>query len=221
MLRTVHLGAARRIQAAAAPRLALGRGYASPSTPRSKPSVAAVEAHDYAPPAFMTMSRPEPEAHKFNPNPLPASPLKFHKQPPSALLPPPLPADARDGNQLNAELYRPTSALDTVSLLSICSSRAEFVPRAYQIFTHLLRDVDNGNAFMPRTQMWANVIHGVAQLCKPPTTIAGENVTTLWKFRTQSLIHRWERMNDTPQGEPALEKEGILVYRAWFSALVK
>ncbi|CAK9783453.1 DNA/RNA polymerase [Cutaneotrichosporon oleaginosum] len=217
MLRSVNLGAARRIQVASASRIPFGRAYASPSTPRSKPSVAAVEAHDYAPPAFMTMPRAEPEAHKFNP--LPASP-HLHKVP-SILLPPPLPADARDGNQLNAELYRPTSALDTVSLLSICAARSEFVPRAYQIFQSLLLEVEKRTAVMPRTQVWANVIHGVAQLCKPATTIAGEKVTELWRFRTLNLIKMWEKMNDCEPGNAALDKEGILVYRAWFSALVK
>lgn len=217
MLRTVNLGAARRLQAAAVPRIALARGYASPSTPRSKPSLATVEAHDYAPPPFMTAPRRDPEAHKFNP--MPSSPPIFQTSPIG--LPPPLPASASDGNQLNAELYRPTAALDTVSLLSICSSRPEFVPRAYQIFTALLSDVENDKAFLPRTQVWANVIHGVAQLCKPPTTIAGEKVTELWQFRTKQLIKRWEEMNGSPAGEPFLEKEGILIYRAWFTALVK
>ncbi|BEJ13301.1 hypothetical protein CspHIS471_0304750 [Cutaneotrichosporon sp. HIS471] len=217
MLRTVNVGVTRRLQAAAVPRMTLARGFASPSTPRSKPSVAAVEAHDYIPPAFMSSTRTDPEAHKFNP--IPSYPPMFQTS--HIGLPPPLPATARDDNQLNAELYRPTAALDTVSLLSICSSRPEFVPRAYQIFTALLSDVENEKAFLPRTQVWANVIHGVAQLCKPPTTIAGEKVTDLWQFRTKQLIKRWEEMNGSPSGEPFLEKDGILVYRAWFTAIVK
>lgn len=220
MLRTINASTARRIHATAlpVPRLTAIRGYASPSTPRAKPSAAAVEAHshDFAPPAFMSIPRPEPVPHKFNPMP---SPPKLRKE--AINLPPPLPSDAVGSNRLNAELYRPTSALDTVSLLSICSSRAEFVPRAYQIFTSLLTDAEQGNAYMPKTQIWANVVHGVAQLCKPATTIAGEKVAELWRYRTKRLIHSWEKVNGYETGEAALDKDGILVYRAWFSALVK
>lgn len=215
MLRTVNIGAARRFHASAVPRIAAVRGYASPTTPRAKPSAAVVEAHDYAPPPFMNMSpRAEPAPHKYNP-----MPFKFQKE--SVNLPPPLPNDARESNKLNAELYRPTSALDTVSLLSICSSRPEFVPRAYQIFTSLLSEAEQGNAYLPKTQIWANVIHGVAQLCKPATTIAGEKVTELWRYRTKRLVHNWEKVLGYEPGEAALDKDGILIYRAWFSALVK
>lgn len=218
MFRTVNLGAARRLQAGSLPRTLLTstRGYASPSNPRAKPSAAQmVEAADYATPAFMTMPRAEADPHKFNPMPF----TNFQRG--SINLPPPLPADARETNRLNAELYRPTSALDTVSLLSICSSRPEFVPRAYQIFTSLYAEAEKGNAYMPKAQIFANVIHGVAQLCKPATTMSGAKVTELWKFRTRRLVHNWEKAQGRQPDEAALDKEGILVYRAWFSALIK
>lgn len=218
MLRTrINIAAVRRLSVSPLPRAAYvggSRAYTAPTTPRSTPVAAAVE-HAYDPSTSVLFNKPkEDEPHKYQPD------MLYKRSHDALRLPQPLPIDVSpDPLSLQADLYKPTSAIDTIAMLSICSSRPEFAPRAYTIFTTLLSDVQSGAAAFPEVDAWANVIYGVAQLAKPSEDHREQRSADLWRHRVFELIGQWEVAHKKERGSPALEGDGVLVYRAWLRGL--
>ncbi|TXT11160.1 hypothetical protein VHUM_01911 [Vanrija humicola] len=161
------------------------------------------------------------EPHKFNPHPDMKISQPLGRRAPSIQLPSPLPMDVDvPMSSLQAELYKPTSTVDTIAMLSICSSRPEFVPRAYQIFTQLLDDVKAGLARLPSAEVFANVIKGVAALAVKGNKVQSEREAALWRHRALQLVYDWETTHQGTRGIPMLEHDGVRVYRGWFAGLV-
>lgn len=217
MIRTYGIHAVRRLAVPRSPRLSVlqtARGYATPTKPRATP-VAAVAEHTYDPSTSVMFNRPkDDEPHQYN------SGQMYTRSHTALRLPQPLPSDvSADPLSLQADLYKPTSALDTISLLSICSGRPEFAPRAYSIFTTLLKDVEAGLVPNPEVDAWANVIYGVAQLAKPKEDPIEQRSVELWHHRVSELMGRWEASQGKERGVPALHKDGMLVYSAWLRGL--
>ncbi|KAK4689779.1 hypothetical protein P7C73_g327, partial [Tremellales sp. Uapishka_1] len=185
----------------------LSRNFASPSSPRSRPPAAALAQEvDHAP--YYQHHTPAPPLHRLSNNPYPG---RNHA---SLMLPSPLPPDAvsakvGEATTANAMLYPSTQLLDQLSLISICLRRPEHVPRAYQIFRRLLDESANGLRPVPESEVWGSVIEGVSRL-------EGEN----WKSRAEKLVWRWEESCGSPQGVPALAKNGVKVYQGWFRGLI-
>lgn len=210
----------RRLAVAPSSRLPLlrsARGYATPTNPRSTPAAAVAE-RVYDPSASVMFNKPKDDGppHQYNPNVL------YTRSHDALRLPQPLPSDVKaDPLSLQADLYKPTSAIDTISMLSICSSRPEFAPRAFNIFTTLLSDVKEGVASYPDVDAWANVIYGVSQLAKPAESLSQERNVTLWQHRISNLIGEWEISQGNEVGTPALSHQGIRVYSAWLRGLSK
>lgn len=215
MLRSVK-ASARRLPSPSVQRTLLSRAYTAPTPPSLKPATAVQETQPGGyEPTFTVGRRAEPEPHRYNHAPT------FRNS--NLVLPSPLPVDvAPTPGSLQHELYKPTSAVDTIAMLSICSSRPEFVPRAYQIFTQLLKDAEAGHAQIPEATVWANVIRGAAKLGKEKADRQGpKDLAALWRNRVTQLIWRWEKLHDTPPGTPATDNNGIQIYRGWFAGTVR
>ncbi|KAL1409899.1 DNA-directed RNA polymerase [Vanrija albida] len=231
MLRSqIKVAALRRVPHASSSRLpstcvTCTRSYAKPTTPASaQPALAEATGRVFDPAVFAHHNRDlrYDEPHKFNPHPE----MKISQGPgrrlPSIQLPSPLPMDVPVPMQsLQAELYKPTSTVDTIAMLSICSSRSEFVPRAYQIFTQLLDDAKAGIARLPPAEVFANVIKGVAALGEDKgAKRQSEKDAAIWRHRALQLVWEWETTHRGPRGIPMLEHDGVRVYRGWFAGLV-
>jgi hypothetical protein len=116
--------------------------------------------------------------------------------------------------------------------LAICSTRPEFVPRAYLIFTQMLDNVKRGVERSPEAKVWAVIIKAMVKLGKPEDTgfHAGRKAE-LWRHRAEKVVQEWEALSAasaTPAKksrrstwEPALQRQGILVYRAYFAGVVE
>lgn len=214
MLRSVK-ASIRRAHNPSVQRALLSRAYTAPTPPAQKPALAVQETGSDFEPSIMVDRRPEPEPHRYD--------LGSTYRNNALVLPSPLPADVLPpSGSLQAQLYKPTTAVDTIAMLSICSSRPEFVPRAYQIFTQLLKDAEDGLAAIPEASVWANVIRGVAKLGREKAPRPGQrDLATVWRGRVSQLVWEWEKMNGSPAGTPATDNDGILIYRAWFSGAVR
>jgi hypothetical protein len=143
-------------------------------------------------------------------------------------LPAPLPSDVTpQPGSLQEELFKSTSAIDIISILSICATRPEFVPRAYHIFQQLLADVKAGKQRAPEAKVWATVIKAMEKLGAPSSdAISDQRASELWRHRAESLVEQWEvlqaKEKKSPHsGQPALDHQGILIYRAWFAGMIE
>lgn len=214
MLRSVK-ASIRRVHNPSVQCALLSRAYTVPTSPAHKPALAVREAQPDYEPSITVGRRHEPEPHRYNLGPT------YRNS--NLILPSPLPSDVLPpSGSLQAQLYKTTSAVDTIAMLSICSSRPEFVPRAYQIFTQLLEDAKAGKANYPEATVWANVIRGVAKLGKGKAERQGQkDLAALWRGRVNQLVWEWEKLHDHAVGTPATEDDGILLYRAWFAGAVR
>lgn len=214
MLRSVK-ASIRRAPSPSVQRALLSRAYTAPTSPAQKPALAVQEAQPDFEPSIMVGRPQEPEPHRYNRGPI------FRNS--NLILPNPLPSDVvPPSGSLQSQLYKPTSAVDTIAMLSICSSRPEFVPRAYQIFAQLLDDAKAGKANYPEASVWANVVRGIAKLTKEKAPRPGQkDLAALWRGRVSQLVWEWEKLHDNAVGNPCTDDDGILIYRAWFSGVVR
>lgn len=120
-------------------------------------------------------------------------------------LPPGVPAQATD---LQEALYPGNSVIDSISMISICLRRPEFVARAYQIFRQILEDAAKGMQRMPEADVWGRVIEGVAALGKGSAE------------RAANLVERWEAL-EKPSVGGRISKNGLKVYQGWFAGTVR
>lgn len=209
------------------------RAYSTPSTPRAKPVAAAAQTSTQFDPAITYSSTPkaELEPHRFN------TPFDFNLHAPSpsfVTLPSPLPSDvAPPPGSIHSELYQTTSNVDTISILSICVSRPEFVPRAYNIFINLIEQVKRGESRNPDAKIWASVVKAIQKLGAPNVADAqAANAAALWRTRAGQIVGNWEALNNwtagkrteairAPSGTPAVKRQGLLIYRAWFAGIIE
>lgn len=132
-------------------------------------------------------------------------------------MPSPLPPDVLNStDSLGASLYPSTGVLDSISMIAICLRRPEHIPRAYQIFNHILIESRaNTSKRTPEADIWGKVIEGVASLGKDKLK------AKTWLSRAEVLVARWETMSDVPRGTPALANGGIKIYQGYLSGLLK
>ncbi|WVN88677.1 uncharacterized protein L203_103890 [Cryptococcus depauperatus CBS 7841] len=136
-------------------------------------------------------------------------------------LPTPLPRNVMPPpNSPQAALYPSTGVIDAISMISICLRRPEYVPRAYQIFTQLLRDSITGQTSAPEARVWAMVVEGVAALGNESSS--GNNAEK-WRKRAESLVEKWgESSGLQGRKEPAgLDRDGVRIYQGWFNGLIR
>lgn len=116
------------------------------------------------------------------------------------LLPSPVPDD-QPLTGINADLYPPTSLLDSLSLISVCLRRPETTARAHDIFRQLLAEHRAGRAPRPEPDVWGSVIEGTAALASPPPPReltnaklrkAADAKIEMWRNRARRLIEDWE-----------------------------
>jgi len=144
-------------------------------------------------------------------------------------MPAPLPADVTPApGSLHDDLFKSTASIDTISILSICATRPEFVPRAYLIFTQMLDNVKRGATRNPESKVWATVIKAMEKLGKPTDdSVTAERQAELWRHRAAKLVQEWENLQMSETGsrartrEPGLRRLGILVYNAWFAGMIE
>lgn len=134
-------------------------------------------------------------------------------------LPSPLPADVLHANDpaLSA-LYPSTGVIDAISMIAICLRRPEHVPRAFQIFNHLLVDVKANGKRIPEAEIWGRVVEGVASLGQEKTD---DKAYQNWRSRAEVLVGKWETTNQRPKGTACLDNDGLKIYQGWLSGLIK
>lgn len=115
-------------------------------------------------------------------------------------------------------MYPSTGVLDSISMIAICLRRPEHIPRAYQIFNHVLVGAKASTRRIPEAEIWGRVIEGVASL---GTQKADETAWKTWRSRAETLVGKWEALHDKPQGAVALGNDGVRVYQGWLSGLMK
>ncbi|WVQ76764.1 hypothetical protein IAR50_006438 [Cryptococcus sp. DSM 104548] len=162
--------------------------------------------------AAQLLHDPSPSYHQHDPAPSPPPPhLPLN-------LPSPLPNDiVSPPSSSHANLYPSTSVLDSISMISICLRRPEHVPRAYQIFTQLLRDPVTGQSRVPEAKVWSMVIEGVASIAGQQDSPEG---TERWRKRAEKLVEQWGVSCGSKGKVPVLEHEGLMVYQGWFNGLL-
>ncbi|ODN96443.1 DNA-directed RNA polymerase, mitochondrial [Cryptococcus wingfieldii CBS 7118] len=172
------------------------------SRPVSRPSSTAAQLlHDPSPTYHHHHAAPPP--------PPPHLPLNLPSPLPNDIVSPP--------SSAHSALYPSTSVLDSISMISICLRRPEHVPRAYQIFTQLLRDPVTGQSRAPEAKVWSVVIEGVASLAGQQGSSAGAE---RWRKRAEKLVEQWGVSFGSKGKVPVLEHQGIKVYQGWFNGLL-
>lgn len=72
--------------------------------------------------------------------------------------------------------------------------------------------------------MWAVVIKAMEKLGTPEDeSKQAVHAAALWRHRARELVKKWElvQAKDNTPTSPSLERNGIVIYRAWFSGMVE
>jgi hypothetical protein len=220
---------------------ALRRTFAAPTSRRNRPAEAfATPEDDFHFTELPYTSSNSSAAHDRYPYAF-EHPIKHHYQPPApftednlTLLPPPLPDDLPP-SQDQSGLYPPSSLLDSLSLIHICLSKQDTIPRAYDIFSGLVADHTAGRTTLPDAKVWASVIQGLLSLVgqkKSSSTKSSKTSSTKgskdlsWLQKASSLIAQWEELNggrtDPQSSRPrpmGLNRDGQKVYQGYLLGL--
>ena len=189
------------------------RAVSNPTTPRLRPLAQLAEIEPDILPLF-SHDDPSPSTH------LSRSDRHPGRVGPVLNLPPPLPPDIRaQATDPRDAIYANTGVIDSLSMISICLRRPEFVPRAYQIFRQCLDDAGNGSRRMPEADVWGRVIEGVANLGNQSSAVGN---ALNWRSRATKLVNRWENVSGYHASDQAapIPKEGLKVYQGWFAGTV-
>jgi hypothetical protein len=131
------------------------------------------------------------------------------------ILPAPLPSDV-ESTAKNSSLYPSTPLLDSLSLLSICLRRPQFIKRAYQIFSQLIADVQAGKAPIPDAAVWAEVTEAIG---RNGHSFDMKNPDRAHQVVAE-LVAQWEVMSKKSALQGNLDNAGRRVYQGWFRGLV-
>ena len=190
------------------------RALSNPTPPRLSPLAQLAEIEPEIPPPFSPHD-PSFRTHKPRSD-------HYPRRIGSLLnLPPPLPPDvtAQPTDPRDA-IYASAGVIDSISMISICLRRPEFVPRAYQVFQQLLEDAGHGPGRMPEADVWGRVIEGVARLGEESSAVGR---AFHWRTRAAKLVDRWESVSGYHARDRTLPipKEALKIYQGWFIGTVK